>query len=156
MVLDQAPVTELLTFLRSHYVGVLATVAPGNTAHATSIFYYPEDDLRCYFLTKNETHKFNNIKENHSVALVVSDPLTLQTVQVQGLAKEVDYTLEFASTMKKYTEMLSKSGNQWDSIPLNHINNVGYFTLVQITPTWIRWTDFKNWGQTIKFEQTFP
>lgn len=155
MALDPVVVKELLTFLRSNDVAVLATIKSGNIAHATTIYFYAEDDLTFYFLTRNETMKFNNIKANNSVALVVSDPVTLQTVQVEGKATEVDYTRQYAGTMKKFTDALVKNGQEWDKIPINHMASAGYYSFVRITPGWIRWTDYKQWEHTVKFEAHF-
>ncbi|HEX7042704.1 MAG TPA: pyridoxamine 5'-phosphate oxidase family protein [Patescibacteria group bacterium] len=152
---DPAKVTELLTFLRSHNSAVLATVRNGSTPHATTIYFYVEDDLNFYFLTKNETAKFDNIKKNINVALVVSDTQTLQTVQLEGTAQEVDYTKTYASTMNKLLSIIAKNGEEWEKIPLNHVENSGYFVFVQIKPTWLRFSDYKNWQHTTKFEKRF-
>lgn len=155
MSVDPNIVQQLLQFLRSHDVAALATIKDGNKAYATTIFYFAEDDLRFYFLTRNETLKYSNLNTNGSVGLVISDPATLQTVQVEGTAKEVDYSKEYAATMKKYTDNLVKNNRKWESIPLNHMLGTGYYALIQITPSWIRWTDFQNWAHTVKFEQHF-
>lgn len=153
--LDNVPVQEVLQFLRTHIIAAIATILHGTKAHATTIYYYTDDDLKMYFLTKGETLKFSNIIHGGSVGLVVTDPQTLQTIQVEGTAKEVDYSKEYAQVMKKYVDTLTQNGLQWANIPLNHMEKVGYYTFVQITPTWIRWTDFKNWAHTVKFEQRF-
>lgn len=151
---DKVVVQELLQFLRSHEVGALATIKEGK-AHAASIYYYIDDDLRVYFLTRNETLKFSNMVKEGTVGFVVTDPVTLQTVQIEGTGREVDYTGEYAAVMKKYVDQLSKSGKAWENIPINHMLGTGYYAFAQITPSWIRWTDFKNWAHTVKFEQKF-
>jgi len=156
MELEDSKVQDLLNFLRKQNSAVLATIKTGNVAHAATIYFYTEDDLRFYFLTKNSTMKFTNIKENHSVALVISDPDNLETVQVEGIAREVDYAKEYSQTMEKFTQKLESRGKEWEKIPLNHIQNKGYYVFVQITPTWIRWTDYKDWEHQVKFEQKFP
>jgi general stress protein 26 len=155
MVVDPKVSQELLQFLRSHDVAALATITDGTKAHATTIFYYVEDDFKIYFLTRNATLKYSNLNNNGVVGLVVTDPVTLQTVQVEGTAKEVDYTKKYAPAMQKYTDNLAKNNKQWANIPLNHMPNVGYYAFIQVTPTWIRWTDFTNWSHTVKFEQKF-
>lgn len=156
MIIDNVSVTELLAFLRSHQVAVLATVNNTNDSpHATTIYYYVEDDLKFYFLTRNQSAKMNNIKKNQSVALAITDPASLQTVQVEGLAMEVDYSQKYASTIKKFTDQLAKNDKEWSDLPLNHQGNSGYFAFVQVTPSWIRWSDYKSWEHAIKFEKNF-
>ncbi len=145
----------LLNFLHSYDVAVLATIKPGNISHAATIYYYVDDNFNFYFVTKNETSKFKNIENNHSVSLVITDSVTLQTIQVEGNAEEVDYTKEYAPMMAKYNETLSENRQEWDKIPLNHVPDSGYFAFVKVTPTWIRWSDYKNWEHIVKFDHKF-
>ena len=155
MVTDPKIAQELLQFLRLHDVAALATITDGTKAHATTIFYYVEDDFKFYFLTRNATLKYSNLNSNGLVGLVTTDSTTFQTVQIEGIAKEVDYTKEYAGVMQKYIDNLAKNNRQWANIPLNHMPNSGYYALIQVTPTWIRWTDFTNWAHTVKYEQHF-
>ena len=154
MAVENVPSKELLDFLRVHDITALATTSESGIAHASTTYYYVEDDLRFYLLTKHDTFKFKNLSKNKSVALVVTDEQKLQTVQIEGTAKEVNYANESAPTVKKFIENLAKNGLQWDELPVNHLD-AGYYAFVQITPTWIRWSDFKNWKHTVKFEQRF-
>lgn len=151
---DPAALQQLLQFLKSHDIAALATIREGN-AHATTIFYYVEDDLKFYFLTRDETFKFANLKKDARIGLVITDPTTLQTVQVEGIAREADYTREAAGTMEKYSLTLQKNGHLWEKIPLNHMPSTGYYVFVQINPTWIRWTDYTDLAHKVKFEQRY-
>ena len=151
---ENVPVADLLMFLRAHDIAALATVSETNAAHATTTYFYVEDDLNFYMLTKYETFKFKNLTKNHSVALVVTNEKSLETVQVEGIAKEVDYSHEYAPTVKRFTKNLEKNGWKWENIPLNHVF-AGYYSFVQIKPTWIRWSDFRDWEHKVKFEQRF-
>lgn len=147
-----ATITDVLQFLHTQDVAMLATIKEGK-AHAAAIYYHVEDDAKLYFLTKNETGKFRNLMQDNSVALVISDTSKLQTVQIEGIAREVDYTKEYSEVMKRFSAQLSQSGKAWEGLPINHLSQAGYYAFVQVTPTWIRWSDFKNWGHTILFEQ---
>lgn len=145
---------DLITFLATYHAAGLATIKPGNIAHATTIYYYSDPGCNFYFLTKDLTGKFDNIKDNQTVGLVITDNSALQTVQVEGLAGEVDYSKQYAKEMQAYTDKLSKFGQQWEQIPLNHLAE-GYYAFVRIVPKWILWKDFKNWGNTVQYEQRF-
>jgi general stress protein 26 len=151
---DTSQVKSLVDFLRAHDIAALATIKEGGVAHATTIFYYAEEDLKLYFLTKYDTLKFINLKTNNNVGLVVTDEKSFQTVQIEGIAKEVDYAHEYEKTVKKYIENQAKNGRDWEKIPINHIT-AGYYSFVQISPTWVRWIDFNNWNHLVKFEQHF-
>jgi nitroimidazol reductase NimA-like FMN-containing flavoprotein (pyridoxamine 5'-phosphate oxidase superfamily) len=145
---------DLLGFLSKHYVATLATVKPDSSAHATTIYFHVDKDLNFYFLTRDMTTKFTNIKTHQHVALAITDAESLETVQVEGVAGEVDYTKTYADTVKEFVAKLNANGKSWEKIPLNHIAD-GYYVFVQIKPTSIKWVDFKEWGHTLQFEEKF-
>ena len=144
----------LLSFLREYDVAALSTIMPGNVAHGTAIYYYVDEDFNFYFLTKSETLKFKNIETNNSASLVVIDQETLQTVQVDGVAEEVDYKNEYASQLQMYNQTLARNRQEWHKVPLTHVPG-SEWTFVKVTPKWMRWTDYKNWEHSIKFEHKF-
>ena len=154
MIEDPQVAQQLLQFLRTQNVAALATVRE-HKAHAATIFYYIDDDLKFYFLTRNGTLKFNELVKDSSVGLVITDAYTFQTVQVEGIAKEVDYVKEYNEVMRKYLNSILSRGKTWESIPLNQMIQSGYYAFVQVTPSWIRWTDFTNWSHGVKYEKRF-
>lgn len=145
---------DLLQFLDSHYVAVLSTVKEGNLPHASTIYFYADKECNFYFLTRDMTKKFYNIRYNGHVSLVISDKDTLESVQIEGIAVEVNYSQEYASQVKELTEKLKRNGYSWEQIPLNHITD-GYYVFIKITPHSIKWLDYKDWGQTLQYEQVF-
>ncbi|KXK27235.1 MAG: Pyridoxamine 5'-phosphate oxidase [candidate division WS6 bacterium OLB20] len=68
-------------YLRSNKIGVLCTVTPQSTPHATLVYYLYEDEFMMYFVTKEQTAKARNIEANPNVAIVVGiidEPVTAQ------------------------------------------------------------------------------
>ena len=146
---------DLLQFLQSHDVATLATIKPDGMPHLTTLYILADDDLHFYFLTKNETTKFRNLGENQKVALLITDVATLQTVQIEGTAKEVSYTTDYKKQMDEYTKMLENTKKDWAKIPINHLPNSGYYSFIRVSPSWIRWSDFKNWAHSVRFEEHY-
>ena len=145
---------DLIEFLAGHYVATLATVKWGNMPHAASIYYHVDKEGNIFFLTKGGTQKFSNINKNGNVAMVITDAESLQTVQLEGFAKEVDYAKDYAQLTQEFAKKLSKSGHPWAQIPINHLTQ-GYFVLVKVVPNWIKWIDFKDWKHVVQYEENF-
>lgn len=145
---------KLESFLRQHPLASLATVSSAHKAHASSVFYFTDESLNFYFMTKDSTVKYKNMQKNNKVALVVSDQTSLQTVQVEGVVKEVDHADEIIAISEKLIEISEKSSRSWEALPISKIKR-GAFAFFKITPTSIRWIDFNKWNNNVQFEQYF-
>ncbi|HSW79352.1 MAG TPA: pyridoxamine 5'-phosphate oxidase family protein [Candidatus Saccharimonadales bacterium] len=80
---------EILEFLKSHPIGVLATIDENGDPNASTIYFSVDDKLRISFTTKRETRKFENIARHNKVALVAYEAKDQSAVQVSGRAEEV-------------------------------------------------------------------
>lgn len=145
---------EAWDFLRRQCVATLATVSPDGQPQAATIYYVVDHRLTFYFLTKDSTRKYKNIMATPRVALVVSDPTTLTTVQAEGIATEV---IDAAERDKVF--VLLKESNvsaaAWPP-PISKLG--GGVHVMQITPRWLRWGDFR-WpieGEAMGYLQDIP
>lgn len=81
---------NIISFLKDHSVGVLATIgAEDGKPSASTIYIGVDDAINIVFTTKRETRKYKNISANGSVMLVVHDAAEQKEVQVSGQAIEV-------------------------------------------------------------------
>jgi len=150
---NKKSLADLLTFLQGHFIATLATVKPGGMPHGATVYFNNDEKGNFYFLSRDTTRKWKNIVENPHVSLVITDPNTSQTVQVEGTAEEVDYAKTYAGQVQNLIMHLEKNGKKWTDTPLQH-QNAGYFMFVKVTPTWIRWSNYAEWKDIIQFEYT--
>ncbi len=75
---------EALEFLRSHNVGVLATVDSSGQPFVSPIYYHSGEEFTMFFITARNTHKALNIKHNSRVAFTVGFGPEYISVMIRG------------------------------------------------------------------------
>lgn len=91
---------RILRFLQSHPVGTLATVDPNGDPHAAVIYYFVDDNFNVVFTTKRETRKFDNLSHHNHAMLVAYETGSQTTVQVTGVATEIQDIEEAESAFR--------------------------------------------------------
>jgi nitroimidazol reductase NimA-like FMN-containing flavoprotein (pyridoxamine 5'-phosphate oxidase superfamily) len=81
--------TDALQFLKNHPAGVLATVSKDYSPHAAAVFYVADDSFNIYFLTKRDSRKYAAISAHPQVAFAVGRLDVPQTLQIEGVASEI-------------------------------------------------------------------
>lgn len=80
---------RIYNFLRSCPIGVLSTVTPNGEPHGAVIYFTVDKEFNVSFVTKSETHKYENIKHSNQVTLTVYEPSTQTSAQIIGKATEI-------------------------------------------------------------------
>lgn len=131
---------KALQFLKSHSLAALATVANDNVPHVASVYYVVDDELNIYCVSREGTRKFQNIKQNPNVSLVITDEETAETVQLTGRA---DTGLEGEEESKVLERLwrVTVEKTSWPA-PVVKINKGG-ISVVRIRPSELVFGDFK-------------
>jgi general stress protein 26 len=129
-----------LEFLKNHTLAAIATVSSESTPHVANVYYVVDDDLQIYCVTRTDTSKFQNIKNNPIVALVVTDEETVETVQLIGKAMVVKDETQ-ASTILEKLWKVTLSSQSWPA-PIVKISS-GDLTLLKIKPKELKFGSFK-------------
>lgn len=79
----------IMDFLRNNGVGVLATASKDGKAHAATIYVTYDDLANLYFITKQDTQKNRNLRENPYAAIALYDAKTQTTLQASGQVTQV-------------------------------------------------------------------
>lgn len=137
---DSETSQNVYEFLKSRDEGVLATVDKRNKPHAVVVYYTVNKDFSVVFTTKRDTKKFENLQHNHNAMLVVYDPLTQTTVQIEGTTQEVK---DVKKSQKAFDEML-RAASRISESPVPPISKLhaGYYASIQLTPKQIRMAMF--------------
>ena len=84
---------KLFQFFQKNPIGIISTISQENTPHSSNIFYTINKDFVLYFITKKEMKKFRDILKNNHVSITITEPLTFESVQIEGRAEEIkDHT----------------------------------------------------------------
>lgn len=71
-------------FLKNNSVAVLSTSSAKSQPHGTVIYFYINPSFEIFFITKDHTHKYQNISENNKVMLTVFDAPSQTVCQIEG------------------------------------------------------------------------
>lgn len=128
----------ILDFLRTQRVGVLAIEMPDGSPHAATVhFAHSNEPLVFYFETNRDYRKSEALfaKDQSRASFVIgTDENTGVTFQMDGvvsLVKKGEIDRYLSIYLKKFPEKKNKSQDS-------------KFVAFTFTPTWWRFTDFKN------------
>lgn len=125
--------TELLVFLRNHFLGVIATVSPKGEPEAAVVGIAITERFEIIFDTLADTRKAVNLRASPKIACVVGWDAE-QTVQIDGVADEPK-GLELERLKRCYF------GQFPDGPARQAWPNITYF---RVRPTLIRYSDFRD------------
>lgn len=141
--------SEERQFIDSHEVATLSTIDRRGNVDGAVVYYTTFDDGLMYVLTKGGTQKVHNIFAHPQVAFTIYDEQTLQTLQMQGIAK-----IETEATMKNkvFKAIMHKRDYKGEMRlpPVAQLQNES-FMIVRIHPTTTRFRDYKNFS----FERSY-
>jgi uncharacterized pyridoxamine 5'-phosphate oxidase family protein len=131
-----------LEFLRTHDIGVCATLGRDGVVHSAAVHYLIDETDSLYILTKSDTQKAHDVMYRHSVAMTFYDVEKLQTVQLQGGAY-----VESDPELKKRVFRAAMQPHRYGSIshmpPVSALHD-GAFMVIRVTPTTTRFSDFSG------------
>lgn len=134
---------EVVRILKQQHTGVVATVSESGTPSAATVYYFVDDDFTIYFPTRATSRKYQNIQKNAAVAFTVSNDESMQTIQVEGTAAEVEEPESIARVIERLIEIsvhnITATG-RWLP-PVKQLRD-GHFAVIAISPTWIRTANF--------------
>lgn len=135
----EAKIFEALKNINTN-IGVISTISKDNMPESATIFYVLEETLELYFITRSKTRKYQNIKSNPNVAFVISTINPPKTIQMSGIASEVDYE---DGDIKRFEELAKKASEEFTMPPISQMVESGGMVFMKIRPTWIRFGNFE-------------
>ena len=98
--------SKVAAFIKSHPVGVLATANTVGYPHAATVYFVSDEDLNIYFVTKEDTLKHKNLKQNPLASIAIYDAAQQITLQAHGKATVITDVDQF---MDLYNQILKIS-----------------------------------------------
>lgn len=125
----------LYQYLHKQLICVLATVTKERKPEAASMAFSETESLEIIFQTPNTTRKYQNLKNNPHVAIVVGwDIEEYDTLQYEGIAREL------AEDERDYYSKTHVSKNPFSRKFIDIPGNKFFL----VTPIWIRYTGLKT------------
>lgn len=133
-------------FLVTSPMAVLSTSGPKGKSEAALIIFAHNKHLEIFFETEANSRKYKNLLKKPHVALVVGwDAAVHLTIQYEGTARE----LSGVERKRAYEALIDKKTPiAWQ------LADGPKSRLFKITPTWIRWSDYRSYPPSVE-ELTF-
>jgi general stress protein 26 len=147
---------EIYSFLTLMAIAVLSTSTEDGYPHAAIIYFLPDEELNFYFLSKSDTKKSENLKNNNRAALTIVDPKSPRTIQATGEAIEIEEPEMYTKIMEKIAEENAKGNNFYWPPPLSKLDSEGDLILYRFKPDWLRYADFTESTKEYIFYDVIP
>lgn len=124
----------LYNFIAQNKFAVLATLSNNHEPQSACVGIAVTADLKLIFDTTKDSRKFNNLKNNSNVSLVIGWE-NGQTIQYEGIATNFN-KYEYPELLKIYLDKFPDGLERNENWP-----NITYFI---IEPKWIKFSDFNR------------
>lgn len=126
-------------FLAQELTGVVSTIGAHGGPESALVYYTIDGEFNIYFTTYSNSRKYQNIIARPAVAFVVANSANPQTVQAEGVAKEMVATEVPRDILTRLNERMSMNASHFP--PISHIKTERT-VIIKITPTSMRYGDF--------------
>jgi general stress protein 26 len=102
-------VQEIVAYIKLHPVMVVSTADERGRPHGAAVYVYTDSLEWVYFITKTDTQKFQNLRENPHVSLTALDESNNSTLQITGRAEAVHNAETIEMVMGNMTKIYAHS-----------------------------------------------
>lgn len=128
-------------------VGVLSTMGGYGQPQAASMYFIFDSALNIFFITRESSRKYKNIKRNPRVAFVVSTENPPATIQFEGEAQEVTDPHE---VNEYFTRLVALASEKNAIPPVSQIDD-GKMMFMKIATDWARSGNFETLKEGDRF-----
>ncbi|MDZ7786399.1 MAG: pyridoxamine 5'-phosphate oxidase family protein [Candidatus Saccharibacteria bacterium] len=132
---------RIFDFLKSHPVGVLATVDPNSNPHAAAVYYAVDKNFNVTFVTKKGTKKHDNLKHKNHVMMIAYEAETQTTAQITGVAEDISHSQKEANEAFRNMLDASMETSEAGLPPISKLE-AGNYVAHKLTPRQIRMAVF--------------
>ena len=131
-------------FLEKHELATLSTIDRRGNVDGAAVYYCTFGDGLLYILTKGGTQKMHNVFAHPQVAVTIYDERSLQTLQIQGIAKIETDSLIKSKVFKQIVRERDYDG-EMRLPPVTQLRDES-FMVICVQPTVTRFRDYKNFS----------
>lgn len=140
-IMDTQIKEKIIAFLglQKSRLGVVSTVNEDNKPESAFLYFAFDENLNIYFVTKDNSRKFKNIKNNNNVAFTSGTENPPQTLQLEGIATIHD---DLKDQKHLFQELVALASAKHFAPPISQ-QSTGGLQFVKISPQWIRFGNFE-------------
>jgi len=133
---------KVKAYIDKNPIATLGTINPDGTPSGAVVYICtdPEHPV-VYFITKQETKKYQNLRDRHKVSLTIVNPTESSTLQANGRAYEVESAMTIDMVMKKIAHD-HVSAKEW--LPPIAKLRAGAYVIIGVELTYARLAQFQG------------
>lgn len=128
-------------------IGIISTMGGYGQPQAAAMYFIFDSALNIYFITRESSRKYRNIKKNPRVAFVVSTENPPKTIQFEGEAQEVTDPHE---TTEYFSRLVTLASEKSVIPPVSQMED-GRMVFMKIVTDWARSGNFETLKEGDKF-----
>lgn len=132
---------QIVSYIKKNPVAVVSTLSKERTLHGAAVYICALLADQLYFVTKTETHKFQNICEHPQVAITIVNADDNSSLQAHGQASIVKDAARIDLIMSKMTVIYAQ-GADWLP-PITKIR-AGAYQLIEVKLAKARLAHYKG------------
>ena len=134
---------KALAYLRGEKTAVVATVSPKGEPEAATLYYAIDDDFTFNFVTRDTSRKFQNLKNDSRMAVVVGTGPDLITIHCGGEAERIDYESDTARAEEVIRKVFANTGlRKSKDFPIM-VFPKSQFGIFRVKPKWMVWLNLE-------------
>lgn len=141
---------EIKAYIAKNPIATLGTTNAQGVPHGAAVYLCTGSNATVYFITKQNTAKYRNLKEQKQVSITIVDPSENSTLQAVGRAFEVADAATIDDVMQRIA-LIHDTANDW--LPPIAKLRAGAYVVVGIELTRTRLAHYQ--GKTIGDEHIF-
>jgi len=142
---------EIKTYIDHNPLAIVSTISSEGTPHGAVVYACADSERPVvYFITKQETKKYQNLREHSQVSLTIVNPAENSTLQADGRAFDVADAITIDMVMTTITQKHA-SATEW--LPPIAKLRAGAYTVVGVELAHARLARFE--GMDIGDERIF-
>lgn len=142
---------QIVAYIDHHPVATLSTINPDGSPHGAIVYVCADDHQPVvYFVTKQQTKKYQNLRDRNQVSLTIVNSAENSTLQASGHAFDVRDASVINMVMEKIIHD-HVSAKEW--LPPIAKLRAGAYEVVGVRLTYARLAEFQ--GMTIGSERIF-
>jgi len=131
----------VLSWLRNHPVATIATLSADNKPKMSVVYTFVDTDYQCYFVTKETTIKYQNLRKNSAISLSWCDQKNLTKCEVNGVAHLVQSGEEVVAAITHLQKIMINQKAEYWTPPVGQIEGTQYI-IFRVVPSQVTYADY--------------
>jgi uncharacterized pyridoxamine 5'-phosphate oxidase family protein len=117
---------SIFSWLQKHPVATVATLSKNTKPELAVVYTYVDKDFNCYFITKESTRKYKNLRRDKAITVAWFNDLDLTMCEMTGDAFVVEDAKEVSEIIVQLEELMVNQRAEYWTPPVGQLAGSQY------------------------------